>query len=169
MSTRNPPLATAEAALAGRLALVTGAARGNGAAIACGLAHVGATVIMTNIDADAVSAAVAVMNRPNLHAHRLDVTDVAACDALATRIQQSLGPVALLVNNAGVLMRDHDADVPRSADRVRGHVAAPYGRGAAAQRWGLAPARVIYLWCWVRMAIASKSSSNTFTKVNATA
>ncbi|MFE2913404.1 2,3-dihydro-2,3-dihydroxybenzoate dehydrogenase [Kitasatospora indigofera] len=76
---------------AGRVALVTGAARGIGAAVARMLAERGAEVIASDLDA------------PDGSVHRLDVTDGAAVEALVERIEREHGPIDVLVNVAGVL------------------------------------------------------------------
>jgi NAD(P)-dependent dehydrogenase (short-subunit alcohol dehydrogenase family) len=89
--------------MTGRRAVVTGAGQGNGAAIARGLAAAGATVLVTDRDG-AAAAATAAAIRAAGHAAEgmaLDVTDEAACRAAAERA----GELAVLVNNAGVLLR----------------------------------------------------------------
>ncbi|MHB1991261.1 3-oxoacyl-ACP reductase FabG [Metallibacterium scheffleri] len=101
--------------LAGEIALVTGASRGIGAAIADTLAVAGAQVIGT-----ATSAAGAEAIGQRLAAHRgqgrvLDVTDGAAVEALIESIIKEHGALSILVNNAGItrdqlLMRMKDDD-----------------------------------------------------------
>jgi NAD(P)-dependent dehydrogenase (short-subunit alcohol dehydrogenase family) len=93
--------------LGGRLALVTGAGRGNGAAIAQGLARAGATVIVTDLDAATAreTAQSIVAGGGDAHGHVLDVTDAAQCAALAALLWERHGAVSILINNAGVLLR----------------------------------------------------------------
>ena len=93
--------------LTGRLALVTGAGRGNGAAIARGLADAGARVIVTDIDIDAAHAMAETIVKAGGEArgYALDVTDEEGCRKLAADIELLIGPVRILVNNAGIFLR----------------------------------------------------------------
>jgi NAD(P)-dependent dehydrogenase (short-subunit alcohol dehydrogenase family) len=107
-------------AFAGRIVLITGAGRGNGAAIARGFARAGATVIATDVDgATALATAQAIAAAAGkAHGYPLDITDAAQCAALAVQVEQLCGPLDILVNNAGVLMRAaHDAPDAASAWR----------------------------------------------------
>jgi len=99
--------------LAGRVALITGAGQGNGAAIAFGVAHEGAVVIATDLDAataqrtaDAITA-----QGGEALAFALDVTDAAACATLAETLREQAIDVSILVNNAGICPR-HTIDSP---------------------------------------------------------
>lgn len=107
------------APLASQVALVTGATRGIGRAIALELARGGATVIgtaTTDEGARTIAAALAEAGNPGT-GMRLDVTDGAQVDAVVASIESAHGPVTILVNNAGVTrdnlllrMKDDDWD-----------------------------------------------------------
>lgn len=96
---------TAQASLEGQVALVTGASRGIGRAIALELARQGARVIGTatsEAGAAGITAALAEVGPQAGHGAVLDVTDGAACNALVESIQKEAGALHILVNNAGI-------------------------------------------------------------------
>ena len=101
--------------LEGRLALITGAGQGNGRALALGLSAAGAHVIVTDMNATTVeeTAELVRANGGTAFADTLDVTDAEACKALAARLDRDVGPVDLLVNNAGIIIRE-GTDSPRA-------------------------------------------------------
>lgn len=107
----------AATAFAGRVALVTGAGRGIGQAVALALAKAGATIVVADLDAASAQASAEQIRSAGGKAkgYPLDVTDTAACAALAATVAAQWGAVSLLVNNAGVLLRvPHDA--PEATD-----------------------------------------------------
>jgi len=86
--------------LAGRVAFVTGAGRGMGRAIAHRLGAEGARLAVTDIDKDA-AAAVAVELGGDAYPAFVDVTDAGSVGAAVEEVTARLGPIDVLVNNAG--------------------------------------------------------------------
>jgi NAD(P)-dependent dehydrogenase (short-subunit alcohol dehydrogenase family) len=90
--------------LAGRSAVVTGAASGIGRAIALGLADAGADVGCLDRSRDGLADTVAAITHRGRRAHAVaaDVTDENQVDAALSELEDTLGPVTIAVNCAGV-------------------------------------------------------------------
>lgn len=86
--------------LEGKVALVTGAARGIGQAIADALAANGAQVVYADIDQDAVKESAA--RSPGALAMRMDVSDESEVERTVPEVVRRCGRLDILVNNAGV-------------------------------------------------------------------
>jgi 2-hydroxycyclohexanecarboxyl-CoA dehydrogenase len=87
--------------LDGRVAMVTGGGGGLGAAAATALAAFGARVALLDSDRASVTEAAARIGT-NAFAYHADITDRAQIESCVAKIRQDLGPITVLVNNAGV-------------------------------------------------------------------
>ena len=134
--------------LQGQIALVTGASRGIGRAIAVELARQGAKVVGTatsEAGAAAISGYLAEVGPDAGRGQVLDVNDAASCGAIVEQVQKDFGGLSILVNNAGITqdqlamrMKDDEWDsviatnlsaVGRLSRAVlRGMMKAKYGR-----------------------------------------
>ena len=103
------PETVAPRLLQGRLALITGAGQGNGRALALGLSQAGARVVVTDMNESTVKETAEAVREQGGEAWSfvLDVTSPEACRALAQRVEEEVGQVDLLVNNAGIIIRDN--------------------------------------------------------------
>ena len=88
--------------LGGRTAVVTGAARGIGLAIAERLADSDANVMVWDVDEAALDAAVSTLGGNRVDATAADVTDPASIEAARDRTIGRFGQIDVLVNNAGI-------------------------------------------------------------------
>ena len=91
--------------LEGRLALISGASRGVGRAIAIGLAEDGADVAVNySRDADAAAETVEAVRKlgRKANAYQASVQDYAQDEEMVQRINSEMGPIGILVNNAGI-------------------------------------------------------------------
>lgn len=88
----------------GKLVLVTGAGSGIGRATSLAFAAKGAELVCVDRDATSAEATVASIRASGgrAHAYTVDVTDFAAMQALATRVESAHGVLDVLVNNAGI-------------------------------------------------------------------
>jgi NAD(P)-dependent dehydrogenase (short-subunit alcohol dehydrogenase family) len=88
--------------ISGKVAVVTGAARGVGFATAKALARSGVAVALVDLDAAQVEAAAREIGG-NAIAQQLDVTDHSAFAAALDETERRLGPIDILINNAGIM------------------------------------------------------------------
>jgi 3-oxoacyl-[acyl-carrier protein] reductase len=92
------------AILAGQVAVITGAGRGIGAAIAVKIAHLGALVALCGRRGKPLESTSETISKAGGRAEVFpcDVTDLRSIEAVATQLDQTLGRIDILVNNAGV-------------------------------------------------------------------
>src|SRR4051794_38902817 len=116
-----------EGRLAGKVALITGAARGLGAAMARRFAEEGATPVVTDLDEAACRE---VANPLGGDAYALDVTDSAAVAEVFAKVTSNHGRLDVLVNNAGIsgmeqrpdeVQRNYDIAMAQMADTMGGN------------------------------------------------
>ena len=93
--------------LEGKVALVTGASYGIGFAIATGFAQAGATIVFNDIKQELVDKGLAAYKEIGIEAHGYvcDVTNEDQVNAMVAQIEQEVGPINILVNNAGIIKR----------------------------------------------------------------
>ena len=92
--------------LSGHVAVVTGAARGNGLGIANALHDAGATVIATDIIFGARNEDTRQNLRDGMDTMLMDVTDEASVEAVFAKIAEKYGKLDILVNNAGIIYKN---------------------------------------------------------------
>lgn len=91
----------------GAVAVVTGAAQGNGKAIAEGLARQGARVALCDLQPGLVEEVAADLRAAghDARSYAADVAESGAVTALAAKVLADFGPVEILINNAGIIRR----------------------------------------------------------------
>ena len=106
--------------LSGKVAVVTGGARGIGQALARALAREGVVVAIGDLDAGAAEAAAAELGNGSIGL-ALDVTDRPGFTAFLDEVEQRLGPLDIVINNAGImhvgpLDEEDDASITRQLE-----------------------------------------------------
>ena len=93
--------------LTGKVALVTGASYGIGMAIAKALAANGATIVFNDLKQELVDKGIAAYKEAGIDAHGYvcNVCDEDAVNAMVAQIKAEVGPINILVNNAGIIKR----------------------------------------------------------------
>ena len=93
--------------LEGKVALVTGASYGIGFAIATGFAKAGAKIVFNDIKQELVDKGLAAYKEIGIEAkgYVCDVTNEDQVNAMVAQIEQEVGPINILVNNAGIIKR----------------------------------------------------------------
>ena len=93
--------------LEGKVALVTGASYGIGFALATAFAEAGAKIVFNDIKQELVDKGLAAYKEKGIEAHGYvcDVTNEDQVNAMVAKIAEEVGPVNILVNNAGIIKR----------------------------------------------------------------
>ncbi|WP_114698014.1 glucose 1-dehydrogenase [Polynucleobacter necessarius] len=86
--------------LQGKVAIMTGAAKGIGFATTQRFSQAGAKIIITDINQDAVNGAAA--QTPNAESYEMNVTDRASIQVVVDQVMQKHGRIDILINNAGI-------------------------------------------------------------------
>ncbi len=124
--------------LSGRVALITGSSRGIGLALARALGEAGATVVLNARSAGALDDAAALLRGDGLtvEVQAADITDDEAVTTMIDSIESDVGPLDIVVNNAGMQDRAPILDFP--VDRFRSllelNLIAPFAVAQAAAR-----------------------------------
>jgi len=102
--------------LTGKVALITGATHGIGLSVAKILGKAGAKIVVNDISDEKLAACKQEYRKEGLEVYTLnfDVTNEAAVDKGITEIEQKVGPINILVNNAGIIKRIPILDMPLS-------------------------------------------------------
>jgi gluconate 5-dehydrogenase len=93
----------------GQIAVITGAGQGLGLSFARALANAGCTVVLTGRDAERLEKAAADID--GAYTAPFDVTDASGVSAAIARIERTIGPISILVNNAGTTVRRPLTDI----------------------------------------------------------
>ncbi len=93
--------------LTGKTALITGGVHGLGMAMAKGLGHAGAKIVVNDLSQEAIDKAVAEYQSVGIEAYGyvFNVTDEKAVIAAINKIEAEVAPIDILINNAGIIKR----------------------------------------------------------------
>ena len=93
--------------LTNKRVLITGGTHGLGMSMAKGLGQAGATLIVNGHTADKMDSAISNYKKEGLdvHGYLFDVTDEAKVSSSIAQIEREVGPIDVLINNAGIIMR----------------------------------------------------------------
>jgi gluconate 5-dehydrogenase len=103
--------------LSGRVALVTGSSAGIGFALAQGLGRAGAKIVLNGRDPGKLAFAAEKLREEGLSVHDIafDATVSGAVRPAIARIENEIGPIDILINNAGMQFRAPLEDYPEDA------------------------------------------------------
>lgn len=131
--------------LSGQLALITGSSKGIGYALARGLASAGASVVINGRDEARLASAAAKLAAEGAHATiaPFDVSDPGSVQSGVDRVENDVGPIDILINNAGMQFRTPLEDYPHDKWRelFRTNVDSVFFTGQAVARRMIARGR----------------------------
>lgn len=132
--------------VAGRVCVVTGAARGLGRAIAVALAEGGARLALCDVLEDELAETAAMLRADGteVSAARCDVSDSAAVDGFFAEVERILGPVEVLVNNAAMVPGGPDDAARR--DKHYAWLTTPVERGSLGFTSAMSDAEWLKYW-----------------------
>lgn len=130
----------------GRVCVVTGAARGLGRAIAAAMAAGGARLALCDVLEDELAATTEELRAAGaeVFAARCDVSDSASVDAFFAAVEQALGPVEVLVNNAALVPGGPDDELRRSKHYA--YITTPVPRGTLGFTSAMSDAEWLKYW-----------------------
>jgi NAD(P)-dependent dehydrogenase (short-subunit alcohol dehydrogenase family) len=113
-------MAKAPVSVSGKVVAITGGARGIGKATAAELVRAGAQVAIGDLDLELARATAAELG-PSVHAYELDVTSRESFARFLDAVEQDVGPLDALINNAGIMplgafLEETDASAERQLD-----------------------------------------------------
>ena len=93
--------------LTGKIALITGSSRGIGFALAEGMGKAGSRIILNGTNQDRLTESLKIITEKNISVHgsKFDVRDEKSVEKQITGIEQNIGPIDILINNAGIQIR----------------------------------------------------------------
>ncbi|WP_299782954.1 SDR family NAD(P)-dependent oxidoreductase, partial [uncultured Formosa sp.] len=116
--------------LTGKVALITGGVHGLGMAMAKGLANAGATIVVNDLSPDAIDNALKEYTADGITAHGyvFNVTDESQVISGIAKIESEVGPIDILINNAGIIKRTPmiDMEVADFAAVINVDLVAPF-------------------------------------------
>ena len=105
--------------LEGKVVVITGAARGMGKVYASSFAREGSRVVATDVDEKELNKTIKELKGMgfDVFSHVLDISDNDACVALVEKVESEVGPIGVLVNNAGIAMNEEVMETSESSFR----------------------------------------------------
>jgi len=121
--------------LTGKTALITGSSQGIGLTLASGLADAGANIVLNGRDTQKLASSAQSLQNSGATVHQLpfDVTDHAACLSAVSEFENTIGPIDILINNAGMQHRTplHEFDPKKFEQLLQTNISSVFNVGQA--------------------------------------